>query len=131
MNSESEAERPPAAIRARGLVKTFGPIRAVDDITFDLAPGRIYGILGPNGSGKTTLIRLLTGLTRPTAGHAEILGVAMPSRSNLSRIGYMTQSDGIYTALTAAENVRFFAAGSRTPEVAAKNRTVSAAVSAV
>ena len=47
------------AIRALGLVKEFGKLRAVDDVTFDLAPGRIYGILGPNGSGKTTLIRLL------------------------------------------------------------------------
>ena len=98
------------AIRARELVKTFGPIRAVDDVTFDLAPGRIYGLLGPNGSGKTTLIRLLTGLARPTSGHAEVLGVAMPARTNLSRIGYMTQADGVYVALTVAENARFFAA---------------------
>jgi heme ABC exporter, ATP-binding protein CcmA len=99
-----------SAIRASELVRTFGAIRAVDDVTFDLAPGRIYGLLGPNGSGKTTLIRLLTGLARPTSGHAEVLGVVMPSRTNLSRIGYMTQADGIYGALTAAENVRFFAA---------------------
>ncbi len=98
------------AVRAVGLVKTFGPIRAVDDVTFDLAPGRIYGILGPNGSGKTTLIRLLVGLTQATAGHAEVLGTAMPSRPTLGRIGYMTQSDGIYPALTAGENARFFAA---------------------
>ena len=105
MNAISEP-----AIRASELVKTFGPIRAVDDVTFDLAPGRIYGLLGPNGSGKTTLIRLLTGLARPTSGHAEVLGVAMPSRANLSRIGYMTQADGVYVALTVAENARFFAA---------------------
>jgi ABC-2 type transport system ATP-binding protein len=109
MNS-AEAASPGPAIRATGLVKTFGEIRAVDDVSFELAPGRIYGLLGPNGSGKTTLIRLLTGLTRPTAGRAEILGVAMPSRANLSRIGYMTQSDGVYMALTVAENARFFAA---------------------
>ena len=109
MNS-AEAASPGPAIRATGLVKTFGEIRAIDDVSFELAPGRIYGLLGPNGSGKTTLIRLLTGLTRPTAGQAEILGVAMPSRSNLSRIGYMTQSDGVYMALTVAENARFFAA---------------------
>ena len=101
---------PAAAVRATGLVKTFGSIRAVDDVTFDLAPGRIYGLLGPNGSGKTTLIRLLMGLTRATAGRADVLGVPMPSRTNLSRIGYMTQSDGIYPALTAAENVQFFGA---------------------
>ena len=98
------------AIRASNLVKTFGTLRAVDDISFELAPGRIYGLLGPNGSGKTTLIRLLTGLARPTSGEAEILGVPMPNRSNLSRIGYMTQADGIYLALTVAENASFFAA---------------------
>jgi ABC-2 type transport system ATP-binding protein len=98
------------AIRADGLVKQFGAVRAVDDVTFDMRPGRIYGLLGPNGSGKTTLIRLLTGMTRATAGHAEVLGVRMPSRANLARIGYMTQGDGVYPALTAGENVRFFAA---------------------
>ncbi len=105
------------AIRAVDLVKAFGPIRAVDGMTFDLAPGRIYGLLGPNGSGKTTLIRLLTGLGRPTSGRAEILGVPMPSRSNLARIGYMTQGDGIYPALRVDENIAFFAAmyGQRDP----------------
>ena len=100
----------PPAIRASGLVKTFGTLRAVDDVTFELAPGRIYGLLGPNGSGKTTLIRLLAGLTLPTAGWAEVLGTRMPSRQNLERIGYMTQADGVYTALTVAENLRFFGA---------------------
>jgi ABC-2 type transport system ATP-binding protein len=99
-----------AAIRASDLVKTFGPIRAVDGVSFDLAAGRIYGLLGPNGSGKTTLIRLLTGMARPTAGHAEVLGVPMPSRAILAQIGYMTQSDGIYPGLTVGENARFFAA---------------------
>ena len=99
-----------AAIRAAGLVKTFGAIRAVDDISFELAPGRIYGLLGPNGSGKTTLIRLLTGMARPTAGVAEVLGTRMPSRQVLARVGYMTQADGIYPTLTVGENARFFAA---------------------
>ena len=68
MNSEPVPPALPdagdAAIRAVGLVKRFGPVTAVDGMTFDLAPGRIYGLLGPNGSGKTTLIRLLTGMTR-------------------------------------------------------------------
>ncbi|MDA8238508.1 MAG: ABC transporter ATP-binding protein [Chloroflexi bacterium] len=100
----------PPAIRATGLVKAFGPIRAVDDVSFELRPGRIYGLLGPNGSGKTTLIRLLTGMARPTRGRAEVLGVTMPARAVLARIGYMTQSDGIYPGLTVGENARFFAA---------------------
>lgn len=98
------------AISARDLVKRFGAIAAVDGVDFDLPPGRIYGLLGPNGSGKTTLIRLLTGMTRPTSGHAEVLGTVMPSRPALARIGYMTQGDGIYPALTVGENARFFAA---------------------
>jgi ABC-2 type transport system ATP-binding protein len=99
-----------SAVRAEGLVKVFGTVRAVDGVSFELAPGRIYGFLGPNGSGKTTLIRLLTGLARATEGWAEVLGVRMPSRDNLAHIGYMTQSDGIYPTLTVADNARFFAA---------------------
>ncbi len=98
------------AIEATALHKTFGEIRAVDGIDLALPPGRIYGLLGPNGSGKTTLIRLLTGLARPTRGEARVLGVAMPSRANLERIGYMTQADGIYPELSVWENIRFFAA---------------------
>ena len=123
------AERAPEAVpavRAVGLVKTFGAIRAVDDVSFDLAPGRIYGLLGPNGSGKTTLIRLLTGLTRATAGQAEVLGVPMPSRATLGAIGYMTQSDGIYPALTVGENARFFAAVVRRPRPRSRSSMPSA-----
>jgi len=109
-STATDASNAPPAIRATGLIKTFGLIRAVDGVTFELAPGRIYGVLGPNGSGKTTLIRLMTGLARATEGAVEVLGVPMPSRTNLARIGYMTQSDGIYPALTVADNARFFGA---------------------
>jgi ABC-2 type transport system ATP-binding protein len=109
-DSGATAPSAPPAIRAVELVKRFGPVTAVDGMTFDLAPGHIYGLLGPNGSGKTTLIRLLTGMTRATAGFAEVLGDRMPSRPTLARIGYMTQADGIYPALTVGENARFFAA---------------------
>src|SRR5688500_12355387 len=98
------------AVEAIGLAKAFGEIAAVDGVDLALEPGRIYGILGPNGSGKTTLIRLLTGLARPTRGAVRVLGVAMPSRDMLARIGYMTQSDGTYAELSVFENVRFFAA---------------------
>jgi ABC-2 type transport system ATP-binding protein len=98
------------AIVTTALTKRFGELTAVDGIDLALAPGRIYGLLGPNGSGKTTLIRLLAGLARPSAGSARVLGVDMPSRSNLEHIGYMTQADGIYGELSVWENVRFFAA---------------------
>jgi len=98
------------AIEARALTKRFGDIVAVDALDLELAPGRIYGLLGPNGSGKTTLIRCLVGLAKPTSGEARVLGVKMPDRESLSRIGYMTQADGIYIELSVWENLRFFAA---------------------
>lgn len=98
------------AIETAGLTKRFGRITAVDGLDLALPAARIYGLLGPNGSGKTTLIRLLAGLTRPTSGTARVLGVEMPSRTNLARIGYMTQADGIYLELSVWENLAFFAA---------------------
>jgi len=101
---------PPPAVEATALHKDFGAIHAVDGIDMSLPPGRIYGLLGPNGSGKTTLIRLLMGLASATSGTAKVLGVEMPSRANLARIGYMTQSDGIYPELSVWENLTFFAA---------------------
>jgi ABC-2 type transport system ATP-binding protein len=95
-------------VETRAVRKTFGAIVAVDGIDLSLPPGRIYGLIGPNGSGKTTLIRMLVGLTRPTGGEVLVLGEPMPSRTLLSRIGYMTQADGIYPELSVAENLRFF-----------------------
>jgi ABC-2 type transport system ATP-binding protein len=106
----SPATQGPIAIETVGLTKRFGQITAVDSIDLALPAGRIYGLLGPNGSGKTTLIRLLSGLARPTSGIARVLGVQMPSRPNLARIGYMTQADGIYPELSVGENLSFFAA---------------------
>ncbi len=97
------------AVEAVGLHKSFGPIRAVDGIDLAIAPGRIYGLLGPNGSGKTTLIRLLAGLARPSSGHASILGTRMPDRPTLGKIGYMPQSEALYPDLSVAENIGFFA----------------------
>ena len=101
------SERP--VVEALALRKSFGAIHAVDGVDLALAPGRIYGLLGPNGSGKTTLIRLAMGLTRATSGEVRVLGQRMPSRPLLARIGYMTQADGIYPELSVWENIRFFA----------------------
>jgi ABC-type multidrug transport system, ATPase component len=112
------------AISARGLTKRFGDIVAVDNLDLELAPGRIYGLLGPNGSGKTTLIRCLVGLAKPTSGEASVLGVRMPDRENLARIGYMTQADGIYIELSVWENLRFFGALSGTGDKSAMDEVL-------
>lgn len=105
----SDSVEPAAAVEAIGLRKRFGAIQAVDGVDLALRPGRIYGLLGPNGSGKTTLIRLLTGLAKPTAGEARILGERMPSRKALGWIGYMPQSEALYPELSVGENLAFFA----------------------
>jgi ABC-2 type transport system ATP-binding protein len=107
MSTAAAAQAP--AVEAIGLQKRFGEIQAVDGIDLALAPGRIYGLLGPNGSGKTTLIRLLTGLARATGGEARILGTKMPSRPMLAQIGYMPQAEAIYPDLSVGENLTFFA----------------------
>ena len=114
----------PAAVETVAVRKSFGAIHAVDGVDFALSPGRVYGLLGPNGSGKTTLIRLMMGLTRATSGEVRVLGQRMPSRGTLSRIGYMTQADGIYPELSVWENIRFFAALFGTDDRAALVRSL-------
>lgn len=99
------------AIRARGLTKDFGTLRAVDDLTLDVPRAMIYGFLGPNGSGKTTTIRMLCGLLTPSNGNAMVLGLDVPGDSEAlnPRIGYMTQKFSLYGDLTCLENLRFIA----------------------
>ncbi len=97
-------------ISVRGLSKRFGPILAVNEVSFEIGRGEIFGILGPNGSGKTTTIRMLCGLLRPTSGTAVVADVDVVQDPDLvkSRIGYMSQSFGLYRDLTVEENLRFY-----------------------
>ena len=104
-------EAPPVVIEARGLTRRFGALVAVDDVSFTIARGEIFGMLGPNGSGKTTTIRMLCGLLAPTSGDATVAGagvVTEPDRVK-TRIGYMSQAFGLYRDLTVEENLRFYA----------------------
>ncbi len=98
-----------AAIRTAGLSRHFGSVRAVDDITIEVATGTIYGFLGPNGAGKTTTIRLLLGLLEPTAGEASVLGsdVRTSAQAIRERAGVLLESDGLYTRLTALQNLDY------------------------
>jgi ABC-2 type transport system ATP-binding protein len=99
------------AIKARGMSKDFGKVRAVVDFDLDVPRERIYGFLGPNGSGKSTTIRMLCGLLTPTAGDIEVLGYPVPGEAETLRrkVGYMTQKFSLYEDLTALENLQFMA----------------------
>ncbi len=100
------------AMRARGLRKTFGPTVAVDGVDLDVPAGSVLGVLGPNGSGKTTLIRLLLGLSRPTAGDVELLGAPMPAAAGdaLPHVGALVEGPGFHPFLSGRENLRRVAA---------------------
>jgi len=99
-----------AVVEVRGLTKRFPTTLAVDDVTFDIRAGEIFGILGPNGSGKTTVIRMLCGLLAPTAGTAIVAGIDVSREPDHVKalIGYMSQSFGLYRDLTVEENLRFY-----------------------
>jgi ABC-2 type transport system ATP-binding protein len=97
-----------APIVVEALVKTFGQVRALDGVTFQVARGETFGLIGPNGSGKTTLIRVLLGLGRPTSGTVRVFGRTMPDRRVAPRIGYMTQASALYADLSAQQNLAFF-----------------------
>jgi ABC-2 type transport system ATP-binding protein len=98
-------------IRAQGLVKNFGPVRALDGLSFEAEPGEIYGLLGPNGAGKTTAMRLLSALLPSTSGTALVAGYAVDTqpREVRARIGILTEVPGLYLRLTPSEYLDFFA----------------------
>jgi ABC-type multidrug transport system ATPase subunit len=98
------------AISAEHLVRRFGKVAAVDDVSFQVRQGEIFGFLGPNGSGKTTVIKMLTGLLPLTSGSAQVEGVDVRADSEgvRERIGYMSQNFSLYYDLTVAENLQFY-----------------------
>lgn len=98
------------AISAEHLVRRFGKVTAVNDVSFRVEKGEIFGFLGPNGSGKTTVIKLLTGLLPLSGGnaHVEGLDVRADSEAIRERIGYMSQNFSLYDDLTVTENLRFY-----------------------
>jgi ABC-2 type transport system ATP-binding protein len=99
------------AITADHLTIRFGSFTAVNDVSFSVDKGEIFGFLGPNGSGKTTIIKALCGLLKPSAGGGTILGmdIRKDAAEIRSRVGYMSQKFGLYEDLTVEENIAFYA----------------------
>lgn len=99
------------AIEAQGLYKNFGSVSAVRGVDIGVAPGQIYGLVGPDGAGKTTVLRLLCGALRPGKGQVWIQGLDLATHLEQARahIGYLSQRFSLYEDLTVLENIRFFA----------------------
>ena len=97
-------------IECDGLTKKFGSFTAVDQVSFSVAKGSIFGFLGPNGSGKSTVIRMLCGILQPTSGTARVAGIDVVSFSDKLKgtIGYMSQKFSLYDELTVNENLLFY-----------------------
>ena len=114
-----------SVIEVSHLVKAFGSFHAVDDITFSVKRGEIFGFLGANGAGKTTAMHMLTGLNQPTSGTGRVAGYDIRTEHEQIKkhIGYMSQKFSLYEDLTVAENIRLFAGiyGMKSEEIRVKS----------
>jgi len=112
------------SVEVKGLTKRFDKFTAVDEISFYIPKGEIFGLLGPNGAGKTTTIRMLCGLLLPNSGTATVLGfdVTRQPEEVKKRIGYMSQKFSLYNDLTPIENIDFYAAVYSVPKAERKAR---------
>ena len=119
-----KSEKLDNVIEVEHLVKAFGNFHAVDDISFTVRKGEIFGFLGANGAGKTTAMHMLTGLNQPTSGTGRVAGFDIRSEHEQIKknIGYMSQKFSLYEDLTVAENIRLFAGiyGMQKDEIARK-----------
>lgn len=96
-------------LRVENVTKRFGDFTAVDDLSFDVRAGRVFGFLGPNGAGKTTTIRMIVGITAPDDGRIELFGRHM-SPAMQDRIGYLPEERGLYKKMKVVDQLRYFAA---------------------
>ncbi|MEL6655554.1 MAG: ABC transporter ATP-binding protein [Bacteroidota bacterium] len=111
-------------IEARGLTKDFGDFRAVNEVSFTVEKGEIFGLLGPNGAGKTTTLRMLSGLLSPTAGEATINGCSMQKEQMKARrsLGFLTGDMDLYRRLNPRELLLYFGKLYETPKAELEER---------
>lgn len=96
-----------SVLEFRHVVKTFGTFTAVNDLSFTVSEGKVFGFLGGNGAGKTTSLRMVLGILRPTSGEIEVLG-NKPGLENAAEIGFLPEERGLYAGMTCLEVVRYF-----------------------
>jgi len=96
------------AVRVRGVVKRFGNHVAVDDISFDVPTGAIYGVLGPNGAGKSTTLRMMNDIIAPDAGSIELFDGVAPGSAAAARVGFLPEERGLYPKMPVGEVIEFF-----------------------
>jgi ABC-2 type transport system ATP-binding protein len=109
------------ALEAEGLVKRYGARTAVQDLSFQVPAGSIYGVLGPNGAGKSTTLRMLVGVLRPNAGRIRVLGGPV-SRDVMQRVGYLPEERGLYRGMSARGAIAYLARLKGTPSGRAHKR---------
>jgi ABC-2 type transport system ATP-binding protein len=98
-----------SVIHVSNVSKSFSKHDVLQDISLSVAKNEIYGLLGPSGAGKTTLIKMIAGIETPTSGKITVFDTTMPSLQIMKRIGFMAQSDALYSELSGIENLEFFA----------------------
>ncbi|WAA08603.1 ABC transporter ATP-binding protein [Fervidibacillus albus] len=97
------------AVRIEDVNKKYGKKTVLEDIHLSVKAGAIHGLIGPSGAGKTTIVKLIAGMETPEHGSVNVLNKKMPNIHVLKNIGYMAQSDALYSNLTGSEHLRFFA----------------------
>ncbi|HTK37380.1 MAG TPA: ATP-binding cassette domain-containing protein [Pyrinomonadaceae bacterium] len=110
-----------ATLVVENVTKSFGEFKAVDDLSFEVRAGRVFGFLGPNGAGKTTTIRMIVGITEPDLGKIEFRGREISSDLQ-DRIGYLPEERGLYKKLKIIDQLRYFAALKNVPSREADKR---------
>ncbi len=112
---------PQPTVELRNLCKTFGSLRAVDDVSFEVYPGEIFGLLGPNGAGKTTTIRMMLDIFRPDRGDVRLFGKKL-DEAGKNRIGYMPEERGLYRELKLEPTLVYLATLKGLDETTARKR---------
>ncbi|WP_164667617.1 ABC transporter ATP-binding protein [Virgibacillus doumboii] len=114
-------------VKMENIQHSYNKETVLKEVNLNIPEGQLFGLLGPSGSGKTTMVKIMIGLLTPSNGTTRIESEKMPSFKQMQKIGYMAQSDALYSELTARENLHFFASIYKIPKKQQKERIEGAA----